>query len=212
MQTSCRIDEHHISIVGNGGTDGIVGNGCRIATHLLFHDRHTYTFAPYTQLLNGSSTEGVGSAKIDFLACLLELIGQLTNRGRLTHTIHTNHQNHVWLMVRRQLESLSIFCVVLRQEIRNLFAQNAIEFGGIYIFVTSHSSLDFLDNLQSCIYAHIRGDQHLLQIVQHLVVHLRLPCYCTGNLSEHTLFGLRQSVVQRFLLFLSKYIIKESHI
>ena len=210
VQTPSCIDEHHIGIVGNGRTDRIISHRGRIATHLLLHYWHTNTFAPDTELLNGSCTECIGSTKIDLLTSLLELIGQLADGGGLSHTIHTHNEYHVGLMVGRQLEAFGIVRVVLCQQVGNLFTQDAIEFCCINIFIASHTSFNLLDNLQGCIHAHIRGDEHLFEIVQDLIVDFRFSCYCTCNLTKHALFRLGQSAIQRFLLFLSKPI-KESH-
>ena len=99
MQTSCGINNNHIGTIGFGRRDCIKGHRSRVRAHLLFNNRHTYTLAPNANLLNGSSTEGVGSSKIHFLTSLFKLIGQFSYRGGFTHTIYTHYHDNIGGMV-----------------------------------------------------------------------------------------------------------------
>ena len=71
MQTTCRIDNYHIGIIGSCGTQCVKSDRSRVSTHFLLYNRHTYPFTPYHQLLHSSSTESIGSTQINGFAGFL---------------------------------------------------------------------------------------------------------------------------------------------
>ena len=142
-------------------------------------------------MLHGGSTERIGGAQIDLLAGLLELVGQLTDRGRLTHPVHAYDHDHVGFLALRKRESLGILRIVLCQQASDLVTQQGGQFLGGDILVTGHTLLDTVDDFQRGIYTDIRGNQYFLQIIQPIVVHLTLTGDRLGNLGENTFFCLR---------------------
>ena len=75
-------------------------------------------------------------------------------------------------MVAGQVPVVIILTVVLSQQRGYLIAQDGVQLSRTDILVTTDALLDALNNLQSRVNAHVRGDEHLLQIVQHVVVNL----------------------------------------
>ena len=195
MQTSGGIYQHHIGTICLSTGDRIKGYAGRITAHLLFDDRHTYPLTPDTELLHSSSTERVGSSQIYLFTGLFELPGKFPYRRSLANAIHTYHQYHIWLMITWQIPVVIIFRIVLSQQICNLLLQDAVQFRCWHIFVTSHTFLDTLNDLQRGIHTYVTGDQHLFQIVQHIIVNLRFTSNGTGEFIKHTRFRFLQSLV-----------------
>ena len=204
VQTTCRINQHHISTIGLGTLQGIESHRGRVTTHLLLHHRHTYALTPDAQLLHGSGTEGVSSTQINLLASLLKLPSQLSDGRGLTHSIHAHYQDDVGFMITGQVPVIVIIRIILCQQGCYLITQDGIQFTGGHIFIASHALFDTLDNLQRGFYTHIRGNQYFLQVVQHIVIHLRFASYSTSQLIEHTGLGFLQTFIQCFLFFLIK--------
>ena len=75
MEATCSVNEHNVSTIGLGTAESVESHRSRITAHLLLDDSHPYPFAPYAELLDCSSTEGVSGTEIHLLARLLELIG-----------------------------------------------------------------------------------------------------------------------------------------
>ena len=95
VQTSGGINEHHIRAVGFGRLERIKCHGSRVRTLLLFDNRYAYPFAPYTQLLNSRSTEGIGSTEIHFLAGLLVHVREFADGSSLAYTVDANYHDYV---------------------------------------------------------------------------------------------------------------------
>ena len=162
-------------------------------------------------MLHGGGTERIGGAQIDLLAGFLELVSQLTDRGRLTHPVHAYNHDHVGFLALRKRESLGILRIVLCQQASDLVTQQGGQFLGGDILVTGHTLLDTVDDFQRGIYTDIRGNQYFLQIIQHIVAHLTLTGDLLGNLGKNTLLRLRQTFIQGFLLVLTEKA-KNTHI
>ena len=107
-------------------------------------------------------------------------------------------------MVAGQVPVVVVLTVVLSQQRGYLVAQDSVQFTRRHIFVTSHTFLNALNNLQRRFNTDIRCYQHFLQVVKHIVVNLRFACYGTGQFVEHAGLGLLQTLIQRLLLFLIK--------
>ena len=124
-------------------------------------------------------------------AGFLKLISQFAYSRGFSYTIHSHYHNHVWLLRNRSFKVVHIIRVVLCEQSSDFIAQNHIQLLRIHIFLVCGTLLDTFYNLQRSFYAHIRSNQHLFQIIQHLIIHFRFTGYSTGNLPEHTLFCFR---------------------
>ena len=204
MQTSGSVNKHHVGTIGLGTAQCVECNRCRVASHLLLDDCHSYPLAPNTKLFHCSGTERIGSSKIYLLASLFELICQFAYGGSLAHSIHSHHEYHVWLMVRGQFPIFVVIGIVLRQQCCYLLPEDAIEFRCAHILVASHAFLNATNNLQCCIHSHVTRDEHFLKIIEHIVVHLRLSCHCTRQFVENACLCFFQTLVKSFLLILIK--------
>ena len=202
MQTTCRIYQHHVGTVSLSRRQRIESHRGRVGTHLLLHHRHAYAFAPDAQLLYGSSTESISGTQIHLLAGLLELPSQLSDGGRLAHTIHTDYQYDIGLMIARQIPVIVIVRIVLRQQRSNLVTQDSVQLRCRHILIARHALLNAFDDFQRGLHTDVRGDEHLLQVIQHIVIHLRLASHSTCQLVEHTGLSLLQTFVQCFLFIL----------
>ncbi len=174
MQTSCGVDNHHVGPISLGRGKSVVGNGCRVGTHLLLDDRHANTLTPDANLLDSSGTESVGSAKINLLARLLKLIGKLADSGGLAHTVDTHNENHVRAMVGRKLPVVVITRIVFGKQRGNLVAHDTVKLGCRHILVAGHTLLNALDDFKGSCHADVGSDESLLKVVEHLVVDSRL--------------------------------------
>ena len=211
VQTTCSIDEDDICTVCNRAVQSIESHAGRVATHLLFHNRHPYPFGPDAYLLDCSGAERISCSKHDFQAGLLKLIGEFAYCCGLAHTIHAHDKNDIRPLVGRNLETFSIVCVVFREQLCDFIAKNIVKFVSCDVLVSLHSSLDALDNVEGCIYAYVACNKDFLQVVKHLVIHLRLACNGTCQFAKETFLRLLKPLVERFLLLFAKEI-KESHV
>ena len=211
VQAAGRVNQHHIGTVGLRALQGVKCHRCRVAAHLLLDDGHAHTLTPDAQLLDCSGTECVGSAKIHLLAGVLELPGQLANGRGLADAIHPHHQDDVGLMVAWQFPIFVILRVVLGQQRRNLFAKNGIQLRCTHVLVSAYTLFNALNDFQSGVNTDITRYQHFLQIVEHVVVNLRLSRHGTCQFVEHRRLGFLQSFVKRLLVLFTKKS-KNSHI
>ena len=173
MQATCCVDDDHIGLIGYGRLQRVEGHRCGVGTHFLLNDGHVGTMSPLHQLLYGSSAEGIGSAEIDLQSSLFELVCQLTNGCGLTYSIDTHHHDYIGAFgIIRDRESLHIGRFVLGEERCDLLFQYCVELVRRHILVTCHALLDALNDFQCSLDAHIRSDECLLQVVEHLIIHL----------------------------------------
>lgn len=202
VQTSGRVYDDDISLVGYRRTQRIKSDRSRVGPHLLFDDRHSYPFTPYHQLFHGSGTEGVGGTQHHRFPGLLELVGQFTDGGSFSHSVHTHHHDDIRFLGDGSFKVVHVTGIVLSQQAGNFVTQNVVQFLRIHVFLGRSSFFDAFNDFQRSVYADIRCDEHLLQIIQHFVVHFRFTGDGTGYLAEHALFGFGQPLVQRlFFLF-----------
>ena len=89
---------------------------------------------------------------------------------------------------------------VLGEQSAGLLNQDLVEFGRADILVALDAVLNALDDTQGCLHAHIRCDERLLEVVQHIIVHRRTAGDGVTYLTEHRGVGLLQAFVQRLLL------------
>ena len=207
MQTTGGVNDNHVGIVCNSRSKCVVCNRSGVGAHALLDDRDIGTVSPLHQLLNGSRTECIGSAKINLLASFLVLMRQFSDSCSLSHTVHTNNHNHIRLSRScRDIECVTaIVCIVLHQQLRNLILEQVVEFFCIHELVSCRTLLHTVNDFESGLYTDIRCHENLLKVIEHLVIYLALAGNGAGNLPEYTLFGLGQSLVKNlFLLFTEK--------
>ena len=195
MKTPGRIDNHHIGLIGHGRTERVESHRSGVGTHLLLHHGNPHALAPNHQLLHGSRAESIRRTQVNRFAGLLELVGQLSDGSGLAHPIDTYHHDHVGPLGNRSLKLGHITRIVLGQQGGYLIAQDAVQLLRVHIFVGRDTLLNALDDFQGGLHAYIRRNQHLFQVVQHLVIHLGLSRYGTGNLSKHAFLRLGQAFV-----------------
>ncbi|EJW98499.1 hypothetical protein EVA_13394 [gut metagenome] len=208
VQTSCCVDDDNVGIVCLSRTDSIVGYTCWVAAHLLFDDGYTDTFAPDTELFYCCCSEGIGCAKIHFLAGLLKLVGQFANSGSLTDTVDTYDHDDVRLLVFWNIEAFAVVIAATGQECGNFFLKNIVQVTGADVFVACYSFFNPMDDLQSCVYTDVRGDEYIFQFVENFVVYLGFAGNSFGNFTENTGFGLFQTCVQYFFFSFFEKILK----
>ena len=213
VQTSCGVDEHHVGVVSLGTLQGVESHRGGVAAHLLLDDGHPYPLAPDDELLHGSGTEGVGSTEVDLLASLFELPGQLANGSGLAHAVHTDNEDDVGVTTVFPLRGVEGVFLGLSQQGGNLLTKDVVQLRGGDILVTCHALLNALDNLQRGVNANIARNKHLLEIVEHVLVNLRLARHGACQLVKHGGFGLLQALVKCLLILLLLLLekIKQSH-
>ena len=167
----------------------------------MLHNRDAYPFGPDLELADGSGTEGVGSTEHDFLACLLEVVGQFTDGGGLAHAVYANDHDDIRLLVGRDVEGGAIARLVLLEKTHDLLFQDGVELAGAHIFVTRHARLYAINNLKGGLHTHVGGDENLLEVVEHLVINGRLAYDGFGDAGEDAGLGLFKPFVEFFLLF-----------
>ena len=94
MEPSRSIAEDHIGISGLGGRDGIKYHRRRVCPFMLADDIHPGPSSPDLQLVRRSGPEGICCAEQHLFSLSLELVGQLSDGGGLSHAIDTDHKDH----------------------------------------------------------------------------------------------------------------------
>ena len=158
-------------------------------------------------MVDRCGAERIGRADVYFLARFFQLCGQLTDRRGLAHTVDADDHHYERLPV-PLLERQCAFCVaVLLQHRGNLFAQDRVQLGGIHVLVRGYALFDAFDDPHGRIDAHVRGDQYLFQVIEHLLVDLRLAGHGTREFREDAFLGLFQALVEvGLVLFLRENI------
>ena len=107
-------------------------------------------------------------------------------------------------MVTGQVPVVVVFRIIFCQQRSNLVAQYSVQFTGRDILVACYALFYTLNDFQRGLHTYIGGYQHLLQVVEHVVVHLRLTCNSPCQLVEHAALCLLQTFIQRLFLFFIK--------
>ena len=170
------------------------------------------SLGPYAQLFDGGGPEGVGGADIDFLAGLGELGGQFADGGGFADAVDADDHDD-------QRESLAFFghkalivsFVALFEQGGDLFAQDAIQLGGVHVFIAGHPLFDTFDDADGGVDPDVGGDENLFEIIEHFVVHFRFAGHGAGQFGKDPFFGFLQAFVEVFLVFFFRKEIEQSH-
>ena len=92
VKSSCRITDQHIRISGFCRCDCIVHDGRRICSVLSADDIHAGAVRPLRELLACRCTERICCRKNNLFALILQKAGQLSDGGRFSDSIDTDHQ------------------------------------------------------------------------------------------------------------------------
>ena len=85
---------------------------------------------------------------------------------------------------------------------RHLLVEKVVELIHAYVFVAGDALLEHVDDFQGRVDAHVGGDEHLLQLVEKVLVDLAAAHGCAFHLLEEAGFGLLEALVESlFLLF-----------
>ena len=120
---------------------------------------------------------------------MLELVGQLAYGSGLAHTIDSDNQNNIGLMVARKIPICKTILIILSKQSCDFVTKDGIQFGGRDILVACDTLLDAVNNLNGRIDTHIRGYQHFLQIIENLVVNFGFSGNGARNLLKDALLG-----------------------
>ena len=147
------------------------------------------------------------------MAFVLQFLCQLADGGSLAHAVDADNQHHIRLARFRTSDVAGgQTMVVLGKQGLYLLAKHPVELGRAQIFLTPDTLLDATDDFDGRVYAYVRGDKHVLQIVKHILVDSRLAHHHAGNLVEKVALGLLQAFVKHFLLFLVFQKVEQSHL
>ena len=78
----------------------------------------------------------------------------------------------------------------------DLLAQDALQLRGVHVLVAGHALLDAADDLHGRLDADVRGDEHLLQVVEHVGVDRRAARHGACEFREEARLGLFQPGVE----------------
>ena len=74
-----------------------------------------------------------------------------------------------------------------------------MQFGCADILVACYAFFNAVNNVDGGVGANVRGDENLLKLVKHFIVHLALTSNGTCDLAEYAGFGFFQSGIENFL-------------
>ena len=201
MKTSCSVNYHGIGALCHGRLHRIVGTRSRIRAHLLTHDINPSPLRPNHKLVNGSGPERIRGPEHDLFPGSSEFSGNLSYCGGFADTVHTHDENDIRLLgcVYHPLDvraSVRNRCPVNVKKLGNLIPKHLCKLFKGNIPVPADTLLKVVDNLQGCVYAHIRLHQSLLHGVQYAVVNAGLSDYSPRKLLEETPIRVFYSLVK----------------
>ena len=148
-----------------------------------------------------AAARNVSAAPIQTLRPALdELCGQFADGRGLAGAVHPDNHYHVGFALAGVEPEVRVRAVGLLKQRGDLLAQDALQFGGIHVLVAGNALLDAADDLHGGLHADVRGDEHLLQVVEHVGIDRRASGHGARQLREETALGLLQSGVQLLLL------------
>ena len=154
----------------------------------------------YGQLVDGGRTERIRSADIDVEAGPGELGREFADCRGLAGTVHADDHDNVgdaFLDVESEVFGRA---VRLLHQLSDLVAQDRLQLRGVHILVPCDAGFDAFDDLHGGFHAYVGGDEHLLQIVEHLCIDGRSTGDGSRQFREEARFGLLQTGVE-FRLF-----------
>lgn len=93
----------------------------------------------------------------------------------------------------------------LLHQLGDLVAQDRLQLRGVHILVPCDAGFDAFDDLHGGFHAYVGGDEHLLQIVEHLCIDGRSTGNGPRQFREEARFGLLQTGVEFRLLPVSGF-------
>ena len=96
---------------------------------------------------------------------------------------------------------------VLRRAVRilhqggDLLAQDRLQLRGVHVLVPGDALLDAADDLHGGLHAHVRRNEHLLEVVQHVGIDRRAARHGARQFREESRLGLFQPGAELLLLF-----------
>jgi hypothetical protein len=134
---------------------------------VLGDNRHVVAFAPGFQLLAGGGAEGVAGGEQHALALVLEILGQLADRGRLAGAVDAGDHDHERLVaadIERLLERLQGREQGIGERLLDALRRiQLVALGGL---------LQFVEQMAGRLDADVAGQQQGFQFLEQLVVDL----------------------------------------
>jgi len=167
LQPAGRIHDYVIRLVGTSCLQRIEDHGTRVAAPALPYHAAAATPAPDLQLLDRRGTKGVGGAQHDRALLVLETVGELPDRRRLSRPVHSHHQYHG-----RRLGHARRSAFASLQDLEQLLANETLQLGGIVQLVALHAFLDALEDFFGRSHPHVRRNQREFQFVEQVAIDL----------------------------------------
>ncbi len=128
MQTSGRVDNHNVDIVGFGRLERVECHCGGVAAEFLLYDRHACPFAPYVELFHGCGTECVGGAEHHFVSGSLELCREFAYRCGLPDAVYPDNHYYMGFVPGGYGEILlGRFVIVLGKQFAYFFAKEFVK-------------------------------------------------------------------------------------
>ena len=154
--------------------------------------------APYLQLVNSRCPEGISCRQHDGLALRLVIRSQLADGRGLAHPIYADNQQDS-----RAFRCHSCLIRAICQKLGNPRLQERLQILRRIDFLLLDALAHRLHQAFRGIHAHIRHNQDFLQLIQKLIINIRIADNQLFNLIGNSLPGLGQAFFQ---------LIKKSHL
>ena len=172
----------------------------------------TGTLTPDVELFDSGGAEGVGCAEHHLVSGGFELGGEFADGGGLAHSVDTHNHYHMGMVAFRNGEVLfGRLIVVFSEKFADFLTEELVKLRGVDIFVAGHTGLDAFDDFKGCVDPYVRGDEHLFEVVKHVIVDFRFSGDGSCDFREETLLGAVKPLVEGLLLFLGEKFIEKSH-
>ncbi|MND54073.1 hypothetical protein D3C80_451250 [compost metagenome] len=192
VQAASGVGDQHVDATGLGGLYGIEDHRSGVGAGVLGDHRDLVTLAPYLQLLDRSGTEGVASSQHHFLAFELQLLGQFADGGGLAGAVHTDHQDHIGLVLRLYHQRL----LDRAQQRSQFFLQRLVQGIGVGQLLAGNLLGQVLDDGGSGFHANVGGQQSGFDFVEQVVIDDFLAQEQAGHALADAGAGLRQALLE----------------
>ena len=196
VQAARRVDQHDVGAVGLGRGERVEGHRCGVGAHLLADHRRSGAVGPHLELVDGRGAERVGRADPHLAPGLRELCGEFADGRGLAGAVDPHDHHDVGLARPGVQSEVALRGVGLLQQGGHLLAQDALQLRGVHVLVAGHALLDAADDLHGRLDADVRGDEHLLQVVEHVGVDRRAARHGACEFREEARLGLFQPGVE----------------